>query len=269
METVRARTARSYKLHAHREYRVNHSVNILVGVFIFAEGEKMKKIIDTPETPEIFENDIDFYFNEFCKIENIEDMKKEPQPTFYAALMYVCKHCFKGTDRLRLKNAFPNYHNNNYNNQYSNLNNSNCNAYNYIYLDSIADYYIYICNKYNKICTISGYSKLTGISESVISSWGNKRLQADRLSTSAICLYEKLIGEYESSGESRLWSNKNPVGQLAVMNRRFGWNLPGVSRETSSRQALTAVDIRQMLTSDRNNPAIETTAADVDTSNDA
>lgn len=207
----------------------------------------MEKVQETIESAETFESDIEMYFQMFCEENNIDDMKQEPQSTFYAALMYIHRHCFKNTDRLRLKGAFPGYNNNNYNNQYSNLNNSNCNAYNYIYLNYIADYYIYLCYKYNKICTISGYSKLTGIRENVISGWGNVGQQANRLSTSTMDLYQKLFGEYETSGESRLWSGKNPVGQLAVMNRRFGWNLPGVSREVSNKQALSTDQIRQKL----------------------
>ena len=32
-----------------------------------------------------------------------------------------------------------------------------------------------------------------------------------------------------------------------IMNRRFSWNLPGVSRENVERPALSAADVRQML----------------------
>lgn len=91
------------------------------------------------------------------------------------------------------------------------------------------------------------YCKLTGINEVVVYNWANERTKTDRLSTSAYDLWEKLSKDYESSGEARLWSGKNPVGQLAVMNRRFGWNLPGVSRESTSKTALTAAEIRQQL----------------------
>lgn len=67
-----------------------------------------------------------------------------------------------------------------------------------------------------------------------------------QLSTSANNLYQKLSKDYESSGEARLWSGKNPVGQLAVMNRRFGWNLPGVSRESTAKVIKTASDLPQL-----------------------
>lgn len=206
----------------------------------------MEKVEDFKDTQEVFENDIELYFNEFCEKEKIESMAAAPQSLFYAALIYVYNNTFKGTNRLKLKGKLQGYINNNYNNQYSNINSSNCNSYNYEYLNYIADYYIYMCYKYNKICTISGYCKLTGIREDIIYNWGNEN-RTPQLSTSANNLYQKLSKDYESSGEARLWSGKNPVGHLAAMNRRFGWNLPGVSRETSQRQTLTAEDIRRQL----------------------
>lgn len=215
----------------------------------------MEKIEDFEDTQEVFENDIDLYFNEFCEKEKIENMAEAPQSIFYAALIYIYNHVFKNTNKLKLKGKLQGYNNNNYNNQYSNINNSNCNSYNYEYLNYIADYYIYLCYKYNKICTISGYCKLTGINETVAYDWANEK-RASRLSTSAYDLWEKLSKDYESSGEARLWSGKNPVGQLAVMNRRFGWNLPGVSRETSQRQTLTVEDIRRQLQNTANSPLL-------------
>lgn len=209
------------------------------------KGEQMEKVREAPESQEIFENEIDMYFKRFCTDENIEDMAAAPQSLFYAALIYVYNNTFKGTNRLKLKGKLQGYNNNNYNNQYSNINNSNCNSYNYEYLNYIADYYIYMCYKYNKICTISGYCKLTGIREDVIYNWGNES-RTPQLSTSANNLYQKLSKDYESSGEARLWSGKNPVGQLAVMNRRFGWNLPGVSRESTTKTIKTAADLPQL-----------------------
>lgn len=205
----------------------------------------MEKVQEAAESQEIFENEIEAHFKRFCEDENIEDMAAAPQSFFYAALIYVYNNTFKGTNRLKLKGKLQGYNNNNYNNQYSNINNSNCNSYNYEYLNYIADYYIYMCYKYNKICTISGYCKLTGINETVVYDWANEK-RASRLSTSGRDLWEKLSKDYESSGEARLWSGKNPVGQLAVMNRRFGWNLPGVSRESAAKVIKTAADLPQL-----------------------
>lgn len=104
----------------------------------------MEKVQETADSEEIFENEIDMYFKQFCTNENIEDMTAAPQSLFYAALIYVYNNTFKGTNRLKLKGKLQGYNNNNYNNQYSNINNSNCNSYNYEYLNYIADYYIYV-----------------------------------------------------------------------------------------------------------------------------
>lgn len=224
----------------------------------------MEKAEDFKDSEEVFENDIDLYFNEFCNKEKIDNMTEASQSIFYAALIYVYNHTFKNTNRLKLKGRLQGYSNNNYNNQYNNINNSNCNSYNYEYLNYIADYYIYICYKYNKICTVSGYCKLTGINETVIYDWANEK-RASKLSTSAYDLWEKLSKDYESSGEARLWSGKNPVGQLAVMNRRFGWNLPGVSRENTSKTALTAADIRQQLQNSADNVLLSDNLSEKDT----
>lgn len=215
----------------------------------------MKKVKDFNDSEEVFENDIDLYFNEFCNKEKIENMTEASQSIFYAALIYVYNHIFKGTNRLKLKGKLQGYNNNNYNNQYSNINNSNCNSYNYEYLNYIADYYIYMCYKYNKVCTVSGYCKLTGIREDVVCNWGSES-RTPQLSASANNLYQKLAKDYEASGEARLWSGKNPVGHLAVMNRRFNWNLPGFSRETSQKQALTAADIRHQLQNSADSPLL-------------
>lgn len=224
----------------------------------------MEKVEDFKDSEEVFENDIDLYFNEFCSKEKIENMAEAPQSIFYAALIYVYNHTFKNTNRLKLKGKLQGYNNNNYNNQYSNINNSNCNSYNYEYLNYIADYYIYMCYKYNKICTICGYCKLTGINETVIYDWANEK-RALKLSTSGHDLWEKLSKDYENSGEARLWSGKNPVGHLAALNRRFGWNLPGVSRETNQRQALTAADIRQQLQNSADNALLSDNLTGKDT----
>lgn len=217
--------------------------------------EQVEKVEDFKDTQEVFENDVELYFNEFCEKEKIDSMTEAPQSIFYAALIYVYNHVFKNTNRLKLKGKLQGYINNNYNNQYSNINNSNCNSYNYEHLNYIADHYIYMCYKYNKICTISGYCKLTGINETVIYDWANEK-RALKLSTSGHDLWEKLSKDYENSGEARLWSGKNPVGHLAALNRRFGWNLPGVSKETSQRQTLTAEDIRRQLQNTADSPLL-------------
>lgn len=203
----------------------------------------MERVQDAEQTVEVFENDIDLYLKLFCEEQNIEDLKAESQSVWNAALMYVKRHVFPTSSTLKMSKPLEGYNNNNYNNQYSNLNNCNCNAYNIELVNSVCDYYIYICNLYNKGVTISGFSKLTGIGESTIREWGN---DTRKLSTSSTDIYKKLSREYENSAESKLWGNKNPVAVMAILNKRFGWNLPGVSKERTSERALTASELPKL-----------------------
>lgn len=191
------------------------------------------------ETAESFENDIELYLQQFCEEQQIDNLRSVSQTVWNACLIYIYNHAFKDTNRLKLQGKYANYNNNN-----SNLAMSNCGAYNIEYVNYICDYYIYICGLYDKGCTISGFCKLTGIKHDTIWDWGRG---ARVLDPSAREIYEKLITEYEDSGESKLWSNKNPVAMAMIMNRRFSWNLPGVSRESVEKPALSAADVRQML----------------------
>lgn len=186
---------------------------------------------------EVFDNKIAEALAMFCEEQEIKDIRRESQNVWNAALMYIRRYVFPTSDILRRDKPLDGYSNNNYNNQYSNLNNTNCNSYDIDLVNSVCDYYIYICNLYDKGVTITGFCKLTGISETVIYEWGH---DDRKLSHSSSEIYKKLSREYENSAESKLWANKNPVAVMAILNKRFGWNLPGVSKEQSSRQALTA-----------------------------
>lgn len=203
----------------------------------------MERVQETEQAVEVFENDIDLYLKLFCEEQNIEDLKAESQSVWNAALMYVKRHVFADPSILKLSKPLEGYNNNYYNNQYSNLNNCNCNAYDIDKVNSVCDYYIYICNLYNKGVTISGFSKLTGIGESTIHEWGDDN---KKLSKSSLEIYKKLSREYENSAESKLWGNKNPVAVMAILNKRFGWNLPGVSKERTNERALTASELPKL-----------------------
>lgn len=203
----------------------------------------MERVQETEQAVEVFENDIDLYLKLFCEEQSIEDLKAESQSVWNAALMYVKRHVFADPSILKLSKPLEGYNNNYYNNQYSNLNNCNCNAYDIDKVNSVCDYYIYICNLYNKGVTISGFSKLTGIGESTIHEWADDN---KKLSKSSLEVYKKLSREYENSAESKLWGNKNPVAVMAILNKRFGWNLPGVSKERTNERALTASELPKL-----------------------
>ena len=178
---------------------------------------------------EVFENDIQLYLKMFCEEQKIKDIKKESQAVWNSALRYIYRHVFKDTDRLK---SHTNISVNN------NTIPSTFNAYDYKKVLDVLDIYIFdMCMRYDKEVSIIGFSTLTGIDQSVIYDWGNN---SNKLSETSSKIYKKLNQFREESLSDKLATgNKNPVGILAILNRHYQWNLPGVSKEQSSRQALT------------------------------
>ena len=179
---------------------------------------------------EVFENDIQLYLKMFCEEQKIKDIKKESQAVWNSALRYIYRHVFRDTDRLK---SHTNISVNN------NTIPSTFNAYDYKKVLDVLDIYIFdMCMRYDKEVSIIGFSTLTGIDQSVIYDWGNN---SNKLSETSSEIYKKLNQFREESLSDKLATgNKNPVGILAILNRHYQWNLPGVSKEQSSRQALTA-----------------------------
>ena len=96
----------------------------------------------------------------------------------------------------------------------------------------------------NKEISIIGFTTLTGISESEIYEWGNNSI---KLSTTASEIYKKLVTMREESLANKLADGKqNPVGVLAILNRHYQWNLPGVSKETAKPGALSAAELPKL-----------------------
>ena len=114
-------------------------------------------------------------------------------------------------------------------------------------LEYILYIYYYMCSMYDKECSILGFSLLTGIHKDTFMDWGaNER----KLSTKGFELVQKLRDFREESLSNKLATgNKNPVGILAILNRHFAWNLPGVSRESTAKVIKTAADLPQLGTS--------------------
>ena len=197
-------------------------------------GGKVERVEHTESTIEVFENDIDLYLHQFQEEQSIDDLRAVPQSVWNACLMYIQRHVF--SDRSILKE-----HNNIYSR--NTITPTNCNSYNYNIVDKILDYYIYLCNTYNKEISIMGFSKLTGIDIDTISLWGNDK---NRLSSASLVIYKKLMQEREESLSNKLADGKqNPVGILAILNKHYQWNLPGVSRE-SAKQSLTAAELPKL-----------------------
>lgn len=112
-----------------------------------------------------------------------------------------------------------------------------------------------MCMMYDKEVSINGFTFLTGISQDCIYAWGNN---ARELSTSGNEIYKKLNQYREESLSNKLATgNKNPVGVLAILNRHYQWNMPGVSRENASKQTLSAAELPKLAGSSSNCTMIE------------
>lgn len=206
----------------------------------------MEKVQDQEQTIEVFENDIQMYLTMFCEENGIEDMTKEPQSRWNACLTYIQRHVFSNRDLLKQSN---NIYNSN------SIMDSNYNMYNYDLLYNILEYYVYICNMYNKEISSMGYSKLTGISNEIISMWGNDN---NKLSSKSFEIYKKLNQEREESLSNKLADGKqNPVGVIAILNRQYGWASPYTSDSNRQKAALTAAELPKLSVSSSNCTMIE------------
>lgn len=198
----------------------------------------MEQIKDEPMTVEVFENDMIMWLQSFCEENNIDDMRKESQSVWNSALRYIYKHVFKNNDWLKSKEL---YSHENYTGK------TNYNAYDYNKVMEILNIYIYdMCMKYNKEVSIIGFCTLTNIPESIVYEWGNSKGKLGELSETRTDIYKKLRDFREESLSNKLADgNKNPVGILAILNRHYQWNLPGVSKEPA-KAALTAAELPKL-----------------------
>lgn len=194
-----------------------------------------ERVEHTETTIEIFENDIEMYLRMFQEEQEIEDLRTVPQSVWNACLMYIQRHVFN--DRSLLKQ------NNNIQNPDS-IMDSTYNMYNYELLYNILEYYVYLCNQYNKEISIMGFSKLTKIDTDTINSWGNNE---NKLSSKSSVIYKKLTQEREESLSNKLADGKqNPVGVIAMLNRHYGWASPYTSDSNRQKQSLTAAELPKL-----------------------
>lgn len=189
---------------------------------------------------DIFQELID----QFCMDNNIDDMRTASQSVWNSCLRDIYKHLFKNSDVLKSKEL---QHNGNQ------VQSSNNNAYDITAVNELLDIYIYdLCMKYDKEVSVIGFTTLTGITQDTIYEWGNSN-GLNKLSQSRSEIYKKLNQFREESLSNKLATgNKNPVGILAILNRHYSWNLPGVSKESVPKQALTAADLPRLNGSELN-----------------
>lgn len=191
--------------------------------------QKVEPIVSEKTDTETYKNDIELYIKMFCEEYNIDDLVKAPQSQWNACLMYIYEHMFKCNNVLKEKNYIPGG---------NCIMDSTYNCYNYDMVYDILILYSYYCNVYDKECNYRGFSNLTGIDVELIYTW----LKDDyKLSDKGFKIAQKLRNLREDSLSDKLSSGlKNPVGVLAILNRHYAWNMPGVRQE--SRQAALSAD---------------------------
>lgn len=200
--------------------------------------------METPEGIEVYYSEIHIALKEYINDRQIEDMGKETQNRWNAALIYIYNTVFKGTDKLKRSN-------------YSTGNlmygkSSNNNAYDIDIVNQICDYYIALCYEYDKEISINGFSKMTGIDTDLIYKWGGKPGKyaegIQEVGAAGLDLHKKLTDERQESLSGMLISGKRPpVAILGALNRWYGWNMgqPAIQEQTQA-PALSQDEIRQI-----------------------
>ena len=196
----------------------------------------MKKVEHTESTIEVFENDIDFFLHQFKDEQGIDDLRAVPQSVWNGCLTYIQRQVFKPNPGILKSHKLVNND--------SAIMSSTYNAYNYSLVINVLEYYIYLCQLYNKEVSIIGFSNLTGIDTEVINNWGN---EVNKSSQESSVIYKKLVRSREESLSNKLADGKqNPVGVIAMLNRHYGWASPYTADANRSRKALSASELPQL-----------------------
>lgn len=176
---------------------------------------------------EILENDIFMYIHEYCSNFDIDDIKIVSQSVWNGCMSYICKTYIKPSKILKKQGDIHN-------------------SYDIDFIDSLADFYIYLCQVYDKECSLYGFSNLTGIQDTLFLEWENNYngrydMQASPKRSE---LAKKIRSARENSLSDKLLNGKNPVGVLGILNHFYGWNMPGV-KESATKSAGTLADLQK------------------------
>lgn len=218
-----------------------------------AARKKDKPNVTPLQVGDFNESHFESCIREFCELEKVEDLRKQPQSVWNAALIFTQKHLFPTRELLRDKT--PRTHSEN-GNAFLMPTNNNC--FNYDLLEYIAGIYIYLCYKYDKDITLMGYSLITGLEYCFLSEAAKAGPNGDGARASAkLCKICKNVSAFrEDSLQGRLVSGKaNPVGVLAILNHFYSWNMPGVTKEV--KKSLTNEDLPQLKLSDNSKPSAD------------
>lgn len=168
-------------------------------------------------------NNINHYISLFCEEQNISDIITISQSVWSGCLMYVKFNYIKPSKVLKDKTSIYG-------------------AYNIPLCEKVAEYYIYLCKKYDKECSIKGFEYLTDITSETLYKWYNGNGKYYGVSPQRSDIAKKLQSERENSLSEKLLTGKNPVGVLGILNHFYGWSGVGNMQEDKTKQAATLTD---------------------------
>ena len=176
-------------------------------------------------TVDVFKDDIDMYINLWMEERSIEDMCKVSQNRWYNCCKYIYEHVFKVNPKY-LKDD-------------NNINN----AYDTDKVNEVLDIYIDLCNDYEKVVNIVGFTFFTGIHRDTLNGWVN----GVQLGSSGSDICKKLDEMREESLVGLQVSGKgNPMNYMPSLNKYCGFNMPGVRDQGPRVRALTASELPKL-----------------------
>lgn len=179
--------------------------------------------VEQVEIEEIYRDDIDKYIHLWMDERNITDMCKVSQNRWYNCCKYVYNNVFKINPGYLREDRALNY-------------------YDSKKVSNVLDLYVDLCNDYEKIINITGFTFFTGIHRDTLNDWSHKVLGSEH---SDICKKidqmreESLVG-LQTSGKN------NPMCYMPSLNKYCGFNMPGVRDQGSRARALTAEELPQL-----------------------
>lgn len=176
-------------------------------------------------TVDVFKDDIDMYINLWMEERNIDDLCKISQNRWYNCCKYIYEHVFKVNPKY-LKDD-------------NNINN----AYDTDKVNEVLDIYIDLCNDYEKVVNIVGFTFFTGIHRDTLNGWVN----GVQLASSGSDICKKIDEMREESLVGLQVSGKgNPMNYMPSLNKYCGFNMPGVRDQGSRVRALTASELPKL-----------------------
>lgn len=176
-------------------------------------------------TVDVFKDDIDMYINLWMEERNIEDLCKISQNRWYNCCKYIYEHVFKVNPKY-LKDD-------------NNINN----AYDTDKVNEVLDIYIDLCNDYEKVVNIVGFTFFTGIHRDTLNGWVN----GVQLASSGSDICRKIDEMREESLVGLQVSGKgNPMNYMPSLNKYCGFNMPGVRDQGARARALTASELPKL-----------------------